>query len=320
MDSSRPLTPTIGSTYSRLSQISEFASESEIDGAAVTRSRAGRMRDSTMSSSRWRLGWKSCVEIRPRKMPFGVPSSVTTAMSRSAACSRWASSPRVAVGLMLMSLYRKPALCRLTLLTISAWAVTGWLWWMKLMPPHWANAMAIRGEETACMMALVNGTAIRIGDVSPIRCRTIGALRSTLAGVHSSLVKLGTRRYSLRVRETSSRIFTRSPTPAAAHQTLPAGRRGLLRRQGRHVPARPRDPPVQFGVVEGLAGHQDPAAHRAAGDGEGAYARLGERVVISHSRIVRPPQMTSVPSTTARARSESRRLWVPAVFWQSADH
>ncbi len=94
----------MGSTSRRFSQISVLASDSEIDGGAVTRSDAERMRVSTVLSRRWRLGWKSWVEIRPRNRPCELPSSVTTAMSRSAELSRWVSSPSVAVGLTLISL------------------------------------------------------------------------------------------------------------------------------------------------------------------------------------------------------------------------
>src|SRR3954452_16545065 len=81
-----------------------------------------------------------------------------------------------------------------------------WSWWMKLMPPHWASATASSGDDTACMMALVRGTAMRMADSSPTRCRTIGALKATFSGTQSSVVRLGSSRYSFRVLDVSSAI------------------------------------------------------------------------------------------------------------------
>ena len=74
------------------------------------------------------------------------------------------------------------------------------------MPPHWARATASSGDDTACMMALVSGTAMRTADSSPTRWRTTGALKSTFSGTQSSVVRLGSSRYSFRVLDVSSAI------------------------------------------------------------------------------------------------------------------
>ena len=54
---------------------------------------------------------------------------------------------------------------------------------MNPIPPACASAIAILGDDTASMIALHSGRAIRNGASAPTGCRTSGADRLTFAGV-----------------------------------------------------------------------------------------------------------------------------------------
>ena len=76
---------------------------------------------------------------------------------------------------------------------------------MKEIPPSRANAHAMRSPETDCMIADTIGIFNSIADFSPLRNFTKGVFNETFAGVHSALEYPGTSRYSLNVREGSSK-------------------------------------------------------------------------------------------------------------------
>ena len=164
---------------------SVFASCSEMPAGAVTISAVGRIRASAGRSGECRPRKKSFTPISPRKTPLAVPSLVTAATSVSAARRSADTSPSGVPGRTFSSLRRNPALFLLTLRTSSACCPVGWFWWMNPIPPACASAIASRGDDTASMIALHNGSATRNGACPPTGCRTSGADRLTFAGVQS---------------------------------------------------------------------------------------------------------------------------------------
>ena len=75
---------------------------------------------------------------------------------------------------------------------------------MKDRPPSLARATASVSLDTDCMMAETMGMFRLMGhSSSPLRYLTSGVRRETLSGTHSSEVKPGMSKYSLKVREGS---------------------------------------------------------------------------------------------------------------------
>ena len=77
---------------------------------------------------------------------------------------------------------------------------------MNDRPPSLARATAILSSDTAAMMADTMGTESSRGhSSSPLRYFTKGVFRLTAAGTQSAGVWPGTSRYSLNVRDGSSK-------------------------------------------------------------------------------------------------------------------
>ena len=70
---------------------------------------------------------------------------------------------------------------------------------MKEMPPARARAMAMEWSDTDCMRAEASGTVRLMAGSSPCLKRTMGLFSETAAEVHPLGVRLGMRRYSLKV-------------------------------------------------------------------------------------------------------------------------
>src|SRR5687767_4282964 len=142
--------------------------------------------------------------MTPISRPVGVPSSVTATVECPVLRVVASTSASVADGRTLLSLITKPALWLFTRRTISACDDMDCEPKMKASPPERASAMANLSSETACIIAEVIGTLMLRGAALPRGNLTSGVVRSTAEGTIPLRVRLGTSRYSPKVRLGSS--------------------------------------------------------------------------------------------------------------------
>ena len=76
---------------------------------------------------------------------------------------------------------------------------------MKEIPPSLANAIAMVSLDTDCITAETMGMFMERGHSSPFLNRTMGVRRLTLDGIQSADEYPGTKRYSPKVWEGSSK-------------------------------------------------------------------------------------------------------------------